>query len=503
VGRFFCGIAMLAAAFVLAPTIASAAQDQAPAYGPELQGFDYPFPVSQFRFQSQGQDLEMAYMDVWPQSPNGKTAVLLPGKNFCAATWVATIEKLTASGYRVIAPDQIGFCKSSKPTSYQFSFQQLAGNTHALLTSIGITHAILIGHSTGGMLAIRYALMYPDALDQLVLVDPIGLEDWKARGVPWLSVDGWYAHELKTTADSIRNYERATYYAGTWKPAYDIWVQMLAGIYRGSGKQLVAWDSALLYDMIYTQPVVYELAHLSMPVLLMIGDKDRTAIGKDLAPPAVRATLGDYPPLGKAAAERIPHVHLIEFPNLGHSPQIWAPAQFHAALLDWLKNPATDAPAGSNCVSDPPHGAAAWGYSAADRREDILVSHCLRRTSVTIPAAVNQFISSQNIGSLARLAASLRSRCWLSLSAMLANHGMPVFHTDVPPFVATKSATKLNTYRTREWQRTRYQSRKITFASRVARSPKADSEQQEPHGANRGVSVSVSLFRPVCGRRLA
>jgi len=39
------------------------------------------------------------------------------------------------------------------------------------------------------MLGIRYALMYPSQVDQLVLVDPIGLEDWKARGVPWQSVD--------------------------------------------------------------------------------------------------------------------------------------------------------------------------------------------------------------------------------------------------------------------------------------------------------------------------
>jgi pimeloyl-ACP methyl ester carboxylesterase len=345
-GCILCGIVVLAAALAQARTIASATQDQTPVYGPELQGFDYPFPVSRFRFQSQGQDLEMAYMDVRPQSPNGKTAALLPGKNFCAATWVATIKKLAASGYRVIAPDQIGFCKSSKPTSYQFSFQQLAGNTHALLTSVGITHAILIGHSTGGMLAIRYALMYPGAVDQLVLVDPIGLEDWKAKGVPWLSVDGWYAREVKTTADSIRNYERATYYAGTWKPAYDTWVQMLAGMYCGSGKHVVAWDSALLYDMIYTQPVVYEFGHLSMPVLLVIGDKDTTAIGKDLAPPAVRATLGDYPALGKAAAARIPHVHLIELPDLGHTPQIQAPVEFHAVLLDWLRNPTTDAKPG-------------------------------------------------------------------------------------------------------------------------------------------------------------
>ena len=310
--------------------------EEPPAYGPELQGFDYPAPVSHEHFTSQGDDLDMAYIDVAPVRPNGRTAVLLHGKNFCAATWQATIHVLSDAGYRVIAPDQIGFCKSSKPAYYQFTFQQLAGNTHALLASLGVTQATIIGHSTGGMLGIRYALMYPADVDQLVLVDPIGLEDWKTKGVPWQSVDAWYAQELRTSADSIRDYERATYYAGTWKQQYETWVQMLAGMYRGPGREAVAWDSALLYDMIYTQPVFYELEHLGMPVLLMIGDKDNTAIGKAMAPAELRPTLGNYAALGKAAAARMPHARLIEFPDLGHAPQLQAPERFHAALMGGL-----------------------------------------------------------------------------------------------------------------------------------------------------------------------
>jgi len=42
---------------------------------------------------------------------------------------------------------------------------------------------------------------------------------------------------------------------------------MLAGMYRGPGRDIVAWNSALLYDMIYTQPIFYELGQLTMPVL--------------------------------------------------------------------------------------------------------------------------------------------------------------------------------------------------------------------------------------------
>jgi pimeloyl-ACP methyl ester carboxylesterase len=307
-----------------------------PAYGPELQGFEYPHPVHDFVFVSQGQTLHMAYMDVQPAKPNGRTVVLLHGKNFCGATWDATIMELHAAGYRVIAPDQIGFCKSSKPGSYQFSFQQLARNTHALLAALGVNRATMIGHSTGGMLAVRYALMYPQETEQLVLVNPIGLEDWKAKGVPSISVDDWYARELKTSADGIRRYEQATYYAGQWRPAYEPWVQMLAGMYRGPGKAQVAWDSALLYDMIYTQPVIYELGQLQMPTLLLIGQKDTTAIGKDLAPPEVRAKLGHYPELGRAAAKAIPHATLVEFADLGHAPQMQDPQAFHAALLKGL-----------------------------------------------------------------------------------------------------------------------------------------------------------------------
>ena len=315
---------------------AATAADNGPRYGPQLQGFDYPWPVSHFLFSSQGQAMNMAYIDVKAAVPNGKVAVLLHGKNFCAATWQDTISVLSGAGYRVIAPDQIGFCKSSKPPHYQFTFQQLAGNTRALLASLGISRVTMIGHSTGGMIGIRYALMNSDEVDQLVLVDPIGLEDWKAKGVPWQSVDGWYQQDLKTTADSIRDYERTTYYANTWDPKYERWVQMLAGMYRGPGRAAVAWDSALLYDMIYTQPVFYEFEQISVPVLLMIGDKDTTAIGKNLAPPSVRATLGNYPVLGKAAAARIPHAKLVEFPDLGHAPQIQAPGDFHKALLDGL-----------------------------------------------------------------------------------------------------------------------------------------------------------------------
>jgi pimeloyl-ACP methyl ester carboxylesterase len=301
-----------------------------------LSDFDYPYPVQQYAFRSQEQSLSMAYMDVRPTQANGKSIVLLHGKNFCAATWQGAIAPLRDAGYRVVVPDQIGFCKSTKPEAYQFGLHQLAANTHALLASIGVERPIILGHSMGGMLALRYALMYARDMTGLVVVNPIGLEDWKALGVPMTTIDRLYEGELKASFDSIKKYEQSTYYAGQWAPEYDRWVTMLASMHAGDGAKLFASNQARVSDMIFTQPVVYELDRISVPTLLLIGQKDITAIGKERASPEIATTLGRYPELGQKAQQRIMNSTLVPFAELGHAPQVQDPAQFNKALIEHL-----------------------------------------------------------------------------------------------------------------------------------------------------------------------
>jgi pimeloyl-ACP methyl ester carboxylesterase len=310
--------------------------------------FTYPWPVKLYRFVSQGENLEMAFMDIPPEQNHGhgynnkrpaKTALLLHGKNFCAATWQETAATLSRAGYRVIVPDQIGFCKSSKPTSYQFSLHQLALNTCDLLNTLSINRDVLvIGHSLGGMLAARFGLMYPEiSSGGLVMANPIGLEDWKALGVPYPRIDDTAATERASSYESIRGYEQATYYVGTWAPAYDTWVKMLLDIYRGSQGDAFARVQARIVDMVLTQPVVYEFGLLRPRTLLLIGEKDTTAIGKQWSPSEVQAKLGHYDVLGKQAAAVIPNCTLVEFPDLGHAPQMQASERFHKVLLKWLR----------------------------------------------------------------------------------------------------------------------------------------------------------------------
>lgn len=321
-----------------APPSASAASSTAaadPRFDAELSGYAYPFPVRFLELGSQRETVKMAYMDVASPRPNGHTVVLLHGKNFPAAYWEPTIRFLTARGYRVIAPDQIGFGKSSKPAHYQYSFQQLARNTNAVLDAAGAARVIVIGHSMGGMLATRFALTYAERVEKLVLVNPIGLEDWKIV-VPYRSIDQWYEQELKATPESVREYQRTSYYGGTWKPEYEKLIETTVGVLKHPDYPAIAWSSALTYDMVYTQPVVYEFPQLKVPTLLVIGQRDRTALGRAWVSKEVAATLGDYPALGRKAAAAIPGARLVEIPGVGHLPQVEAFEAYSQALADFL-----------------------------------------------------------------------------------------------------------------------------------------------------------------------
>ncbi|HEY0841109.1 MAG TPA: alpha/beta hydrolase [Vulgatibacter sp.] len=303
---------------------------------PELTNYAYPFETHVFEVESQRERLRMVYMDVRPDDWNGHTVLLLHGKNFSGAYWAPTIRELTARGFRVVAPDQIGFGKSSKPERYQFSFSQLALDTMSLLDSLEIQRAVVVGHSMGGMLASRIALDHPRRVEKLVLLNPIGLEDYRELA-GYRSIDFTYEQELQATPASIRAYQQQNYFAGNWKPEYDQYVEILAGWTENPDYPRVAWNAALTTDMILTQPVLYEFPRITRPTLLIIGTRDRTALGRGWAPADVAPTMGVYSALGKRTARAIPGARLVELEGLGHMPQAEDFDAYFAPLVRFIE----------------------------------------------------------------------------------------------------------------------------------------------------------------------
>lgn len=293
---------------------------------------DYPHPVKAFTFESQQQMLTMRYMDVQPEGQPKGAVMLLHGKNFTGAYWQQTINYLVGLGYQVVVPDQVGFGLSSLPKYYQFTFAQLAANSKALLEHLDINTVAVMGHSMGGMLATRFALQYPETTRQLLLLNPIGLEDWRAMGVPYVSIDKLYNSEQKKNFGDIKIYQQNSYYDGRWNNDYARWAQLLASSYQGVQGDRFAWNMALTADMVLSQPVVYEFDQLQVPTTLFIGTRDRTAIGRELVDKETAQQMGDYTKLGKVVAQQIPGAELVEFDDVGHLPHIEAPDRFFVAL---------------------------------------------------------------------------------------------------------------------------------------------------------------------------
>ncbi len=295
-----------------------------------LENVPYPYAVSYLPLTIEGQDVRMAYMDVKPAAPNGRTVMLFHGKNFGGYYWGDVIKPLVAKGYRVIVPDQIGFGRSSKPFIH-YSLHKMATMNKHLLDTLGISRALVLGHSMGGMLATRFALMYPQSVEKLLLEDPIGLEDYRTF-VSYRSAEQDYPTELKTSFESVKKYYQSSYFT-KWEPRYDQLVKIGAGVAQSADFPRYAKVAALTFEMIYEQPVCYEFGLLKVPTVLFIGKEDKTIVGKALLTDEQKAQHGQYKVLGPQTARKIPQCRLIEFDGCGHIPHIEIPGVFMKALL--------------------------------------------------------------------------------------------------------------------------------------------------------------------------
>lgn len=297
------------------------------------QQLNYAYPVRYITLTIEQQPVKMACMDVPAAKPNGKTVLLLHGKNFNGYYWKEVITGLNSHGYRVVVPDQVGWGFSDKPVIH-YSFHLLAANTKSLLDTLGVAKVHVIGHSMGGMLATRFALMYPAMVDRIIFENPIGLEDYRTF-VPYQSLDSLVAKEERATYASLKRYQQ-TYYP-EWKPEYEQYVAAQWAALQLPGFAAASKASAITYQMIYEQPVVYEFKNIQQQALIIIGQEDRTVVGKDQLPKQAAARYGNYPALGKWLQRQIKNSKLVEMQDVGHIPHVQVVKAFMDAVIGFLR----------------------------------------------------------------------------------------------------------------------------------------------------------------------
>jgi pimeloyl-ACP methyl ester carboxylesterase len=325
---------LTAASAHAAPETGAAPEQALEPLGVCLEGWPYPGPVK-FLALDHGEPTRMAYMDF--PAANGyaknRAALLLHGKNFDSSYWAEPIAFLRRAGFRVIVPDQIGFNKSSKPIR-TYSFADLAANTLALADALGLRTFDLIGHSTGGMLAVHLAAKHPGRVNRLILEDPIGLVDYRDHIPP---------QTLATLEKAEAAYDEAGYrafvarYFPKLPPArYEPFVTARLRLALSGDYPRYLRVVALTYLMIYNEPARKLYATLKPPTLLMAGDQDISTPLIAYAPPEAKKKI---PPLFQAArelAKEHPAIRYVEFAGVGHVPHLEAAQDFQREVLAFL-----------------------------------------------------------------------------------------------------------------------------------------------------------------------
>ena len=108
-------------------------------------------------------------------SEEGQAILFIHGTGAWSEFWLETMSLLAEAGYRCIAIDIPPFGFSERPAAPSFGNTDQAKRVIALMDALGIERAILFGHSFGGGTTIEAALMIPNRIDTLILLDVGGL----------------------------------------------------------------------------------------------------------------------------------------------------------------------------------------------------------------------------------------------------------------------------------------------------------------------------------------
>ena len=258
----------------------------------------------------------------------GTPVVLVHGFGSSTYSWNANMEALSRS-HRVYALDIKGFGLTAKPRDGQYNLAEYTRHLLAFLDVMKLEKPVLVGHSMGGAVVTRLALLHPERVRALVLVDPAPVafgreEAEKAEKKPEAGPprNNLGSRMLSAVLRTVITRERVE--AGLKSAYHDpskVTQAMVEHTYRpftieGAPEALAAMTASMNRD----EPKLPPLKTLAMPVLLVWGRHDRV----------VPTALFDL------YVKTIPNVQTAMFENSAHLPHEEEPDAFNARLLAFL-----------------------------------------------------------------------------------------------------------------------------------------------------------------------
>ncbi len=244
---------------------------------------------------------------VFQDGPRDAPALLLiHGSASSASSWDPLVPML-ATSHRVIRIDLLGCGRSAKPAGVSYEIPDQARRVGAALDRLGVKHAIVVGHSSGGAVATAVAEQRPDWVTAVALINTgPSMDAFIAPETAAIGPSQW-----PPTDEQIRRFATT----GFGRAGYQI-PQQLVDDLRGTSYHVFAALMQAPRDYLEQQALPDRLAALGKPLLVIFGEEDRR-----------------WRSSSAAGYRAVPGARVELLPGLGHSPILEDPQRTARHLL--------------------------------------------------------------------------------------------------------------------------------------------------------------------------
>ncbi|WP_277679403.1 alpha/beta fold hydrolase [Gracilibacillus dipsosauri] len=196
-------------------------------------------------------------------NPNGrKTIVFIHGWPLNHKQFEYQYNVLPAMGYRCIGIDWRGFGKSDKPIS-GYTYNRLADDIRMVIDALQLDDFVLVGHSTGGAIAIRYMSRYNGkGVSNLILVDAAAPTGFTAETADKLLKETY--NDRPNMLQGITNeffFQYITHSFAEW--------------FKQLGLQAASWSTASVIILLRDENVAADLSAINTPTIIIHGVHDQ------------------------------------------------------------------------------------------------------------------------------------------------------------------------------------------------------------------------------------
>lgn len=266
---------------------------------------------------------KIAYID---EGKGEQTVILVHGLASNAGFWRYNIPELSKH-YRVIAVDLPGYGKSQKG-DYAYSISFYAEQLKSLIEELNLKNVILVGHSMGGQIGIKFAIKYPDALSKLILASPAGFEEFQRGEGDWLRSVMTIKFIKATSEEGIRRNLSNNFYS--WDDKWEWMVEERVRMRKAKEFDEFAYTVVKCVNAMLDEPTFDKLNMIKSPTLVVYGEYDGLIPNPYLNP-------GGTSEVFESGIKQINNSKLVRLSDAGHMIQIEKADEFNQAVIDFLK----------------------------------------------------------------------------------------------------------------------------------------------------------------------